>query len=89
MSTPVTGEARVESLKLLNDPDEWPQWPALPMKRRGEDGKMPESGVVLEALGVELTSVFLENMFNGISKDTPRQDYLNFEEMLDDGWEVD
>ncbi len=40
------------------------------------------------ALKVSITQVVSE-FATAEKKETPRQDYLNFEEMLDDGWEVD
>ncbi len=90
MSKPVLGEARQQSLKMLYNTDSWNNWPVLPVKRR-QEGKMPECGTVLDSVPNEVyrNSVFLVTMFEQITGETPRMDYLNFEEMLDDGWEVD
>jgi hypothetical protein len=72
--------------QMIASPDEWPQWPLLPLKRRGDDD-FPEVGCLLEGQLV----VYLCNMWS-FDTDAPTSRairYPSIEALLDDGWVVD
>ena len=78
-----------ESLNAFKNPDTWPYWPFLPVKRCKGKG-MPECSVLM-ADGKQLTVIHV-NMYDLRGKDltkVPQQIYSSHEEMVADGWEVD
>lgn len=90
-----------EDLALLNKPDEWTNWPVLPVVKRGEGwptaglliapqggiiGKdTPRSRTVYEFNMWALETGPLSPQLEGATKHT----YPSYEAMLADGWEVD
>lgn len=84
---------RVEDLAMLKKPAQWPMWPMLPLKRRSKIiGELPDSGVLLDLRNA--IRVYLENIYSLKTSDktiaeTPFKEYTSFDELLDDGWEID
>lgn len=86
-----------EHVKIMQTPDQWPRWPALPLKRHGYD---PDTGIML-AVKDHLTTVFFLNLYE--TRDCKRiadvidlanngrgsKVYTDYEAIVDDGWEVD
>jgi len=73
----------------MGRPDLWPQWPYLPLKRYPEDNTAPQFGYLLDVGGPERFCIFLGNMFAAKPATDIRQTYTSFQEIVDDGWEVD
>ena len=85
-----------QTLKFIRTPDDWPAWPVLPMRKysKGEAaGRFPEVGFIWaddEAPCVRLGNLYeLANQKQLNVIDVPTKSYSSFEEMLEDGWEVD
>jgi hypothetical protein len=70
--------------RIIMDPNNWPGWPMLPVKKLGGYGL----GVVLETEGPEILIVE-GNMFAGIKGDAPRHTFQSLDEVWDAGWRVD
>lgn len=75
-------------LRFLQDPNLWPAWPFLPLKRYNATGGWPEFGYVVAVKG-QLTSIRKGNMFGAKSDDPVTWVYETPEALLADGWEVD
>ena len=83
-----------DHLAMLKSPDEWPQWPILPVKKW--EGIGMRCGIVLAVEGY-LSTIFLTNLFalTGNLKDLidnaeiERIVYDSPEVLVADGWEVD
>ena len=87
-------EAR--DLAQMQNPDEWPLWPLLPIKRSVKGGSWPETALLfangepvvikgdLYQLDKRPGTTYAEK-FAGLEK----QAYLSFEAMVADGWRVD
>jgi hypothetical protein len=76
-----------DDVAMAHDPDAWPQWPALPIKRGSETG-------ILLAVDEKRNTVFLINLFSmamGQAKleDAEQIEYHSLEEIFNDGWRVD
>jgi hypothetical protein len=89
-------EQRVEELDFLRNPDQWPNWPLLPIKRYGAPGDPPECAL-LDSIGApepKVRVVFV-NMFQlreltHAERQALRVEvYDSAEALLDDGWMVD
>jgi len=85
-----------KDLEMLRDPLEWPQFPILPVKKRGGANGLDDLGVIIAS---DRTTVFKMNMFEFDEKnihngkelresDVPRVEY-NDEESLIAEWRVD
>lgn len=86
-ASPTRGERDIAMMKA---PDNWPQWPILPLKRvRGSD---LEVGVLVngafEGPHTEAT-VYLSSMNRVITVETPTIKYDSFEALVADGWMID
>ncbi len=82
-------QATKADLELVNNPDAWPCWPRLPMKKYSDNqtGDFPEFGFIVEGGG---STVYLGSVFGVIDMgQVKRKHYDSFNEMLDDGWVVD
>lgn len=80
---------RAKSLEFLRNPDRWPLWPRLPLKR-GEQNS--ELGVLFAQDETDLPiRVWRCSLYDRIDpKTTPSYEYISFEELLDEGkWRVD
>lgn len=82
--------SQLRDLDMVKDPDRWPQWPILPLKR----GDQNEEIGFLVASGIP--TVYLKNIW--ALKPGPMRDqlegvsnlgYSTFEELISDGWRVD
>ena len=74
-------------LAFIKDADQWPQWPALPLKRYVENMGM-EVGLLW---GNAEPIIYLVNLWS-IPPDlttAPQIKYDNFESLVADGWKVD
>lgn len=89
-------KARIEGdLAMVQDPNSWPRWPILPVKRPVK-GSFPECGslfadgkpaiyrIGLYQLGDKPGTTYAEK-FAGVE----RLEFPSFEAMLAAGWEVD
>jgi hypothetical protein len=81
-----------KSLKFMLDPNRWPRWPYLPVKKYpvGMSHGMPDTGVVLEGK----PTVYIANLY--ALPRTPegwealqKHEYLTFQALVNDGWIVD
>ena len=86
-----------DDLEMLQTPDLWPNWPALPMRRYKPDQTVgfPEVGVVLDMEGLQnmvvKINLFYLNALNGAERirDAEKYRYESLEALLADGWIVD
>jgi len=84
-------EERKEAIELIENPDEWPRWPTLPVKRipPGEFGFLREVGLS----GVVKPVVYLRNASDLETVKTFDEietiEYSSFNQMFDYGWRID
>ncbi len=75
--------------EFIQNPNAWPNWPILPMKRanEGEPGAFPICGFI--RLGVN-TTIHLGSIHDNIdSNQVEKKEYSSLDELFDDGWVVD
>lgn len=90
----ITDEERI-LLNYLAKPEEWPNWPILPVKNRKETqhGQFPLVGVVFACdPDTQPIKVYLINMFQVQGTDlsqVPSKEYANPTAMAVAGWVVD
>lgn len=75
-----------DDLEMITNPDLWPMWPYLPMKRR-VDSSIPESGFFYSTSLRGNTVVFYEG--NMITAKSANKTDLTPEQVLAAGWIVD
>jgi hypothetical protein len=78
-----------ESIRMMDDPDNWPQWPLLPLKRYAVGSNDMETGYMIHVSGEDRTTVFQGNIFMAQPDTDPAIKYDGFQEIVNDGWEVD
>jgi hypothetical protein len=97
MNTTSTDTERAHHKKMMENPDLWPVWPVLPVKRHTNDSSWPETGVIM-AVKDWMTTVCILNMFSipsGTSvlevRKMASKEYMydSVDALLDDGWVVD
>lgn len=87
-------DEREKDLKFMSDPEKWPEWPWLPMKRR-VPGEHPELALLhADCEADKPTPLYKINLFQlktwfPTHKMPKTKEYKTFDEMLADGWEVD
>ena len=81
-------ETREKDLAMLRDSDSWNNWPVLPVVNRDREHTWPDAGVVYADGSAR---VHLVNMWNMKAEwpDHKSEKFVDFEAMLDAGWEVD
>ena len=88
----MTDKMRVETKEMIETPDNWPQWPFLPIKKRDPKGGMSDCAILWDAQGYR-TTIFKINMFDIHGKDdllnSEQVKYSSVDEILDAGWIVD
>lgn len=90
-----TPERRQQDAAMIREPEEWPRWPQLPLKR-SRDG-FTELGVMFAVKEwLDTPTVFLGGMnefrgetFTEAVAGHERKEYLDLDGLLDDGWTVD
>lgn len=81
---------RAMQLKFMRDPNEWPRWPLLPMKRRGARGQFPDCGFLVTGQGPVIHRAAIYQVEVGTRWDSfSREMYESFERLYDSGWEID
>jgi hypothetical protein len=83
---------------FMEDPEKWPSWPLLPVKRYTEKPRgglnLPDCALLYDDLsrtGVAPT-VYLENLFTATPesmKTAEKIEYQDFADLIADGWVVD
>jgi hypothetical protein len=71
----------------MKDPDIWPQWPLLPLKRYEQGSHRMQTGYLV-AQEKDRWSVYLGNVW-AVQITDPAQPYDSPEAIVADGWEVD
>ena len=74
------------SKQMILDPDQWPCWPRLPMKRIIKAGDWPELGFINAS---EYSVIYQTLLYAEITPTTKKITYKNIDAMLADGWIVD
>lgn len=83
---------RSSALAFIRNPDQWPCWPRLPLKRRVNHNSETEVGVLLAQDETDLPiKVWRCNLYERINpKTTLYYEYASFEELLIEGkWRID
>lgn len=75
-----------QDLEMMQDPDEWPLWPQLPLKKRS-DWPQPRAGFLVAI--PELKPIVFIGVVGTVKQDRPRIEYSSFGELVEDGWLVD
>lgn len=80
--------AKNRHLSMMYSPDDWPRWPALPLKRSRKNS-FPEIGFILESKD-QPYRVYLGSIYGESSlQDHSYMDYDSYEAIVEDGWIVD
>lgn len=76
----------MDDLKMMKNPDSWPNWPQLPVKRN-RNGHTAECGIMYE----NSRNVILTNMFASVEERQAANQisYDTYDAALADGWVVD
>lgn len=80
-------------LEMMKLPHRWPLWPILPLKRPGHI--LEERGVGFLAAGhgpkIYFGDIFAlkEGSLKEILKDIPREEFPDYEDIIDSGWVID
>lgn len=80
-------------LKMMKEPDSWPLWPLLPMKKvadTGNPGFLLATGKPKLYLRnfLELKDIGIRTI-GEVDEKIAAKEYTSFEEILDDGWIID
>ena len=78
------------NIKMMENPNDWPRWPLLPLIRKSNTDLMGEPGFIVESDTAKFT-VYKANIFM-LPKDfetIPKEVYDNFENIFNAGWRVD
>lgn len=86
----MTWPEREDELAMMNDPERWPAYPRLPLKKRGAQDATLGFLVAHGAHGVEPV-VYLANLFAQVPdwNAVPQEKFESFDALLDAGWVVD
>lgn len=76
-----------QDLEMMQDPDEWPLWPQLPLKRRGHHEDSRRTGFLVAI--PELEPVVYLGIVGTVVLKRDTIEYSSFEELLAAGWLVD
>lgn len=93
--TETLNERQIEDREFIENSNQWPNWPVLPIKRYTKKFELPECGFIMDVSGFGGKSlVYLCNLFKVTSGETkldevPTLQYSDVKEMLLDGWMVD
>lgn len=96
-----SAEAREKDRKFMQNPNQWPNWPVLPVKRYTPGAVGPGCGFIL-AVENHMTVVFDGMIFDPRATEAatgaiqardlstvPHHKYDDVDALLDDGWMVD
>lgn len=75
-----------EHMAFMADPDRWPRWPLLPVKRYKDDTL--ETGYLIEMKGSKYV-VYQNTIFCADPRTDAHFRYESFEAIVADGWRVD
>lgn len=78
-----------DDAEMMRRPNLWPRWPVLPLKRRSAETGFPETGMLVEASDVPLTTVLVGTIFDADVFALPRKEYESADAIVADGWIVD
>lgn len=92
-----TPERRSKELAMMQDPDRWPKWPHLPMKKYSTTpGAFPEKfGYLIDVdtdastAGGSVKPILYTYPGEPVPVGTVIEQFKTFEELLDAGWVVD
>lgn len=73
--------------EIITDPDSWPCWPVLPLKRKNNSLEDKNLGILL-AGKLTVYHVYMFDIPQDLSKE-PKTKYNHVDELLADGWRVD
>jgi hypothetical protein len=85
-------EPPVHDLDMMGDPNAWPQWPVLPLKRARSQYEFPEVGFMLEQPEGEPKIVYLATIFEvreAMADKSKQVTYPSFDEIYAAGWRID
>lgn len=83
----------LDDAQMIRDPDRWPAWPFLPLKRR-DNSLESKNLAVLCADGKDTYTLYHVYLFDLPKspegwKNSPQTTYASIEALLQDGWIVD
>lgn len=82
-------ELQERDLQMMQEPQRWPAYPRLPLKRT-QGGGWPELGFLQCVSGVVPPIVYLGNIYDHLSvQQLERLEYSGFHELQEAGWVVD
>ena len=77
-------------LQFMRNPDKWPNWPLLPLKKKGDFHC--QYAFITEQVGPPFYlyegSIYEPKVTSSLQS-LPKKAYLTLQAILDDGWEVD
>lgn len=81
-------QERSMNLRWMNDPDKWPRWPLLPLKKPDPRGQLAETGFLVCGKG---PVVHLGSMYQVTPEwnDFKREPFESFAALYAAGWRID
>lgn len=80
--------------RMMENPDDWPRWPYLPLKRPSKDGGWPDFAVLYEHCDARITRIALHLMegaqlFTVSPEDHSSAQEVTVDDVMRAGWLVD
>lgn len=86
----VDPDGRPSEAAMVRDPDQWPQWPVLPMKNREQrEHGSPAIGFLQDTGIAEPVVLYHGNIFDGGRDDLATTVFQTVDDLLGAGWVVD
>jgi hypothetical protein len=78
---------REKMTAFINDPDQWPLWPVLPMKR--DWNLNPNAGYLIDSGERPMIILYIGNIYAADRDRHTSVEFDNLEAMFDQGWRID
>lgn len=83
-----TMSEREHDLSMMRDPNAWPQWPILPLKRSTPDDPL-DCGFIAEQEEIIVYHGTMFEVKEAVADTSRHLRYSTWDEVYDDGWRVD
>lgn len=78
----------MNDLQMMQNQDDWPRWPILPVKRRVKNSS-PECAVMVAGEGPVVRKIGLYDLTQESIEKAPKETFPTFQALVAAGWIVD